>query len=494
MLGGALAAGQENDGIADFTWSMPARYGHHVVAGKPARYPQSAAEVDSGPFPVDFELDPAACRRGVARTFRISGAEPRAQRLGKRCAFRLSFESEGAYDVELKIEGGGEDASSTQTVVVQDFLIVSLGDSFASGEGNPDNEDILGPKWQDRRCHRSAFAGPSLAARLIEGSDATERDARTSVTFVHLACSGAKITEGLTGGYLGSEPHGRREKTVPLRPQLDELRDIARKREIDAVLVSGGGNDVGFADLITFCIKERNCPTKEIDTAKLDVLPSRRLVLDDAAPLALAQLPARYADVDAKLPADLPRDRVFIVEYIDATHRTTTELCDKILADQVDRPEIEWAYDNLFSKLNQAVAKAATDHGWRLVTGLAADSATHGYCTGNERWMRQLHEALLARNSKGTMHPNREGNAQIGDHIDELLRPALVPNGVPREPRSPEDQGELAAKVGVVPAELAEEDAVVDTGDGLGFGPGLLIGAAIGALLAAGVALLLRRR
>lgn len=488
-----MAAGQDGDGVAEFTWSAPDRYGHHVVGGRRAKYPQSAAEVDSGPFPIDFELDPAACRRGVARTFRISGAEPRAERLGRRCAFRLSFESEGVYDVELEVQGGGNDASSSQTVVVQDFLIVSLGDSFASGEGNPDNADVLGPKWQDRRCHRSAFAGPALAAKLIEGSAATERDARTSVTFVHLACSGAEIAQGVIEGYKGSEPRGSEKKRL-LPPQADELEEIARKREVDAVLLSAGGNDSGFADLITFCMGTKRCFEKKIDSAKLDVLPPRKLVLDDAARESLGQLPARYAALDARLPAALPRDRVFIVEYIDPTHVTRERVCSEILAGQVDRPELEWAYDNVFLKLNEAVAQAAREHGWRVVTGLAAASATHGYCAGDERWMRQLNEALLARNPKGTLHPNREGNAQIGDHIDDVLRPALLPGGVPRQPRSPEDQGEAATRIGVVPAELAEEGAVADSDNGLGFVPGLLIGAAGGALLATGIALLLRRR
>ncbi len=82
--------------------------------------------------------------------------------------------------------------------------------------------------WQDEAAHRSAFSGQAQAAMRIERSDP-----RTSVTFVHLAVSGAKIAE--------------------IQAQLDRL--AARGREIDALLVSAGGNDARFADVSTSLIK-----------------------------------------------------------------------------------------------------------------------------------------------------------------------------------------------------------------------------------------------
>ena len=82
---------------------------------------------------------------------------------------------------------GGEEATVTKQVEVDDLMIVSVGDSIASGEGNPDIESP-GSRWQLERCHRSAFGGPAQAARWLEAADA-----RTSVTLLHLACSGGRI-------------------------------------------------------------------------------------------------------------------------------------------------------------------------------------------------------------------------------------------------------------------------------------------------------------
>ena len=66
---------------------------------------------------------------------------------------------------------------TSRTVVVKDLLIVSIGDSAASGEGNPDKAQQMhwsglwvnaGPVWKDERCHRSVNEGPAQAALEIE--------------------------------------------------------------------------------------------------------------------------------------------------------------------------------------------------------------------------------------------------------------------------------------------------------------------------------------
>jgi PKD repeat protein len=59
--------------------------------------------------------------------------------------FSHAFPSEGVYPVTLTVvdEEGNEDTVE-RDVIVQDWLIVSLGDSFGSGEGNPDRPILPG--------------------------------------------------------------------------------------------------------------------------------------------------------------------------------------------------------------------------------------------------------------------------------------------------------------------------------------------------------------
>ena len=148
-----------------------------------------------------------------------------------------------------------------------DMLVIGLGDSYASGEGNPDVKKHWfsdSTKWLDKKCHRSLFSWQSLvAARLaIE-------DPHRSVTFVGYACSGAETRHLFRNKYQGAIPkievQGRGNM---LEPQLtsvkrtlcsgnwDEKKMLCdgSLRQPDFILLSTGGNDVGFGPLIAASI------------------------------------------------------------------------------------------------------------------------------------------------------------------------------------------------------------------------------------------------
>lgn len=116
-------------------------------------------------------------------------------------------------------------------IEVKDMMIASLGDSFASGEGNPDLPAVLdedrtirprydeatgnrkpdfgvprrksrpdgkiapfsSARWLDRRCHRSMYSAHTRAAIAL----ALSGDRHHAVTYASYACSGAEITDGL---------------------------------------------------------------------------------------------------------------------------------------------------------------------------------------------------------------------------------------------------------------------------------------------------------
>ena len=119
--------------------------------------------------------------------------------VGTTCAVDTSAPALGSHTVTLTLTTqDNSTATTTQDIVIRDLLIVSLGDSVASGEGNPDIPWDLSPfqqgglfntpKWELSQCHRSALAGPARAALQLE-----QADPHTSVTFIHLACSGGRI-------------------------------------------------------------------------------------------------------------------------------------------------------------------------------------------------------------------------------------------------------------------------------------------------------------
>jgi lysophospholipase L1-like esterase len=256
--------------------------------------------------------------------------------------------------VTVKLPDGSE--LSDSEVVVDDVFIVALGDSFASGESNPDRpvtfsavrETLYDPQMQrDELAARKPHAEPAygvaaadpavnpkvLPRRLLADEEkqlyfkAGSREFRDSfeqrsarwfsadchrsqygypfrvgiqlalenrhraVTLVSLACSGAEVGPGL---FL--EMPSREGASATVRPQFDQLSELTcrdgaaglsrsaqytipmykhgstaitmttltqrwcpperRKRTPDVVLLSIGGNDVGFGGLVAYSITE----------------------------------------------------------------------------------------------------------------------------------------------------------------------------------------------------------------------------------------------
>jgi len=130
------------------------------------------------------------------------------------------------FEIALMVDGRWIEAFTYQPI--EERLIVAMGDSFASGEGNPDHPAILRPlpasqdwfvkengkdfiaqdaAWWDQACHRSLLSWPALAAL----KQAVE-DPHGVVQFASFACSGAEVYDGILRAQIdppGIEEDGR---------------------------------------------------------------------------------------------------------------------------------------------------------------------------------------------------------------------------------------------------------------------------------------------
>ena len=207
----------------------------------------------------------------------------------------------------LVVEGIPGVPSLTENILVRDILLFAFGDSFASGESNPDvqaihrdhpthgvgGEALSGvtwlnsphklarkPKWQDRRCHRSVLSWPILAAAKLAADDP-----HMVVRIASWACTGAEISDGFYSAQLmksadalgvpvqrsqfvaareaicaKEKPHGSGDSidTVEHKKGTKSGKggkavgclQADRQREIDGVLFTFGGNDVFFGPVI----------------------------------------------------------------------------------------------------------------------------------------------------------------------------------------------------------------------------------------------------
>ncbi|CCD84501.1 conserved exported hypothetical protein [Bradyrhizobium sp. ORS 285] len=184
-------------------------------------------------------------------------------------------------------------------IQVRDVLIAGLGDSIASGEGNPDRPIALadegfcfrsylgGPTaqyyrpsragfkggraceapdtlqnwqkhsavWLNAACHRSLYSYQTRTALAL-----AVRYPHVAVTYLPLACTGATIADGLFGSQRARECLPGRSQTTcagGVNGQLGELREAltaAQRRQpdrrLDLVLLSIGANDINFSGLV----------------------------------------------------------------------------------------------------------------------------------------------------------------------------------------------------------------------------------------------------
>src|SRR5256885_15965759 len=125
---------------AGFTWSMRERFGLKDANGLVNYHWNSEKETyeDSYVHPPIWTVDFDGCAGAPPQSaFRW---EVDGQLLTEtKCAFSQDFPSLKSHVVRLTVTAPDGQSSSTETnVFLRDLFIVSVGDSFASGEGNPD--------------------------------------------------------------------------------------------------------------------------------------------------------------------------------------------------------------------------------------------------------------------------------------------------------------------------------------------------------------------
>jgi hypothetical protein len=250
--------------------------------------------------------------------------------------------------VTVDITAGGVTRRAADAIEVRDLLIAGLGDSIASGEGDPDRpvaladdgfcfrnfiatgrKDYFRPgrvgfegdkacdsaqggnssmaewarlsaRWMSSACHRSLYSYQLRAALGL-----AVENPHVAVTFVPLACTGATIETGLFSTQRARElncgdGNSSCPTTIPgqllqLRLILERARRTQPDRKLDLVFLTIGANDVYFSNLVADVI---------IDSTADRLLARRSGVissLDDAQSQLDKTLPANFARLRAAL-------------------------------------------------------------------------------------------------------------------------------------------------------------------------------------------------
>ncbi|KAB8162258.1 lipase [Streptomyces sp. 3MP-14] len=236
-----------------------------------------------------------------------------------RLTRRLSAVAALIFGVVLTLMGAGPAQAAAPAYV-------ALGDSYSSGNGAGNYIDSSG------NCHRSNNAYPALWERANNPS-----------SFSFVACSGA-VTSDVTGSQVS-----------------------ALNSSTGLVSITIGGNDAGFADVMTTCVlgSDSTCLNR-INTARNFVNST---------------LPARLDSVYNAIKSRAPNAHVVVLGY----PRFYTEPSGICLGlSQTKRQAINDASD----LLNSVISARASAHGFTY-GNVAAAFDGHELCSGDD-WLHDL--------------------------------------------------------------------------------------------------------
>jgi len=314
------------------------------------------------------------------------------------------------YKVELTetgLSGTSTPVSTTANVQVKDILIVSIGDSYASGEGNPVVPGVFEPEWayspdpamntENANAHRSTIAAPAQFALELQQSNPHE-----SVTFVSVANSGASIPVGV----LGPMP-SIGDSSYQLPAEITELEQIIGTRHIDVLTLTVGADDIGFTTQVENLIDNTYTGS-----------PSLKAILKQYN-TSLKALPQHFAALASAIRS-LDPGQVLVTGYPDLTRNQNgkvAEIYGPLDIPLISKADAQFASQKMIPPLNAAIASAANTYHWTLVSGISADFRTHGY-PSTIPWIRTLGQSLeMQGNEDGTFHPNAAGHLDIAKHF-----------------------------------------------------------------------------
>lgn len=405
----------------------------------------------------------------------LGGANMAEIGVTKPCGEPVTFSAPYPAGLQVSVSVGDVEVASTE-IRVEDIFVVGLGDSFGSGEGNPDVPVRFSPerslayggdktselggyparvgawkqvgdkafvkhnaRWLDQACHRSLYSYQLRAALQL-----AVEDPHRAVTFAGFACSGAEIVWGFFLRYAGNEwvPNppdlsqvsaaadaqcGRVDAPVQDMPEayhiqgaIPELKggvvlhrcpaEYARK--IDLLLVSIGGNDVGFARLVANAVLSDSSLVRRLGGWFGQVHGNQQ------SAALLNRLDTRYKAMNRALHGILhipweEADRIILTAYppfsmlddagaVCADGSAGMEVFSDFAITQSAALTSAWLAD----KLDQIQAETARQNEWTFVSDHRKAFVGRGLCAGHTNGLGSIADDLrLPRLKEGVWVP-----------------------------------------------------------------------------------------
>ncbi|MCZ7431143.1 GDSL-type esterase/lipase family protein [Streptomyces sp. WMMC1477] len=311
--------------------------------------------------------------------------------------------------------------------------IVSMGDSYISGEAgrwkgnsldNSGSRDGTDRAWTGSSYDKTRVYGETALGGCHRSDSAEVKSATgTAQALINLACSGATTENVFRSSNGGVAYKGE-------APQADQLAAVAAAYDVETIALSIGGNDLGFADIITNCATDyiiwwsychddqQEVVDSKIDGVMADVtkaVEEIRAVMSEAGYAA-----SDYEIVLQSYPSPIPRgDENRYAQS--GWSRTNTGGCpfwDK---------DSDWARDSLVPQIADRLHGVATATGTRfldlrdMLQGREVCARSSSQVTDSQapsartsEWARWIDSQSTQGDVQESMHPNYYGQLALG--------------------------------------------------------------------------------
>jgi lysophospholipase L1-like esterase len=275
---------------------------------------------------------------------------------------------------------------------------VAMGDSFSSGEGNPEFEFGTNDGGSnENRCHRSPKAYP----RLLQNDSSLNLG-----TMAFVACSGA-TTDDILYNQVGPGQWGE-------SAQINAL-----SADTEVVTISVGGNDIKFKEFASACVYSNCAPASSIYQEAWSIMTDSSR--DDYLPV---KLNAVYYAIAAKLTSANVSAKVYVVGYpLVVTHYAweSTTASDPNSCVYLAEQSATGA-ENIINKLNNVILQAVADFGdprFVFVDPRENDSPFIGNeLCGSGAYFNGIDSATPPNGDQNyVFHPNRDGQSAYWQYV-----------------------------------------------------------------------------
>ncbi len=322
-------------------------------------------------------------------------------------------------------------------------VVVSLGDSYISGEagrwfGNSSNNSGS-RNGTDRAWVSSGGGYYDTSLVYLQGtdndgchrSDVADVHHSGGVSTINLACSGAVANNVWRASQGGVSQNG-------WAPQADQLAAVAAGTDIDVIVLSIGGNDLGFSDIIIQCTSDWMTSTWW-NTKTCNGQGQQDV--NNAMPGAMADVAKAIDEVNAVMAAAGDTDYRFVLRsYASPIPRGSENRYPETGWSRLNdggcpfwNVDSDWARDSLVPQISSNLASVAATKGVEFldVQDLLEDrevcsTSTSHVGTGgpngaSHEWARWLNTGWNQGDMQESMHPNAYGQEAAGNCLEAML-------------------------------------------------------------------------